>query len=410
MEAAVKLDIPEQVRFESLDPLRGFSCLMIIVFHAVVASIRLEQSNPKSLPLSDLLLCLDYLSFGVPFFFVISGFCISASWWRIAEKRRPFEFLYRRFIRIFPPFWICWVLTGLTLLVLNSVGVLSSADGPEHVAITPLDLTPVQLLGNFTLTETWRPLVFAQSPAQMNVLGQMWTLCYEEQFYLLCFLLLFIDRRLFFPVMTLVAILVFVSTTQIRTERIPFLNNILDVFSNKRFLLPGTFLDSFFLDFYFGVAVFFSVRSKLWLARFLPILFIVTVLVCFGFEYRLGTRDSLLVHIAAGLFSLLLLIIHPIDHGIARSKILAPLHWCGIRCYSLYLTHGLLVTLISSFFLWHGFTSPAFILLILAPLSTVVSLYVGDLFYQRIEKRFLPSSSGNGSRITPGSVSVIATK
>ena len=54
-------------------------------------------------------------------------------------------------------------------------------------------MTRAQWFGNFTLTETYRPLLGGIDPLLLNRVA--WALCYQEQFYLVCFLALLIAPK-----------------------------------------------------------------------------------------------------------------------------------------------------------------------------------------------------------------------
>ena len=59
---------------------------------------------------------------------------------------------------------------------------------------TPLDWR--QWLGNLTLTETWRAHFWG--PPRNVYTSVAWSLCFEEQFYLICFLALWLAPRRFY--------------------------------------------------------------------------------------------------------------------------------------------------------------------------------------------------------------------
>ena len=54
----------------------------------------------------------------------------------------------------------------------------------------PQDLSAAQWLGNVTLTESWRHLV-GGGPQEIFT-RVAWSLCFEEQFYFLCFAVLLV--------------------------------------------------------------------------------------------------------------------------------------------------------------------------------------------------------------------------
>lgn len=74
----------------------------------------------------------------------------------------------------------------------------------------PFSLSIPHWLGNLTLTESWRGTAFG---GQQYFLGPILSLCYEEQFYLVCGLLLFVSRWCFFRNALLVSLATVVVAT-----------------------------------------------------------------------------------------------------------------------------------------------------------------------------------------------------
>ena len=82
-------------------------------------------------------------------------------------------------------------------------GLLTNSIAPiEH----PWRFDLPQWIGNATLTESWRyHLPFSDSPRDY-IIGQAWTLCYEEQFYIVVGAALIFAARRFFSVAAVVTI------------------------------------------------------------------------------------------------------------------------------------------------------------------------------------------------------------
>src|SRR5665213_3292870 len=101
-------------RYYSLDFWRGLACLMVVVFHSTFYI----TDNPFHIYGSALSKQIFHLLscgwVGVPIFFVISGYCISAACDSIGHRRASRKFFTRRFKRIYPPYWIA--LLGLIAL------------------------------------------------------------------------------------------------------------------------------------------------------------------------------------------------------------------------------------------------------------------------------------------------------
>lgn len=105
-------------RITELDGLRGIAAMFVVLYHFTT---RFSEKFDNEI-LSDIML-FKYGHYGVQMFFVISGFVIFMS---INKIISPFEFVYKRFMRLYPTFWICLILTtlfvsflGLELLKVN---------------------------------------------------------------------------------------------------------------------------------------------------------------------------------------------------------------------------------------------------------------------------------------------------
>ena len=69
----------------------------------------MERTSPVQYP--ELAPYAIYGGLAVPLFFIISGFVIAIS----MEGKSARQFAFGRFIRLYPTFWICLLLTALTL-------------------------------------------------------------------------------------------------------------------------------------------------------------------------------------------------------------------------------------------------------------------------------------------------------
>ena len=106
---------PRTPRYITLDHWRGIACLLVVLFHSSgVAFLSMEASGtqPQQAGLSGLALSITRIGWiGVPFFFVISGYAISAT---ANSSRRgrggPVGYFRRRIRRIYPPLWVMIVL------------------------------------------------------------------------------------------------------------------------------------------------------------------------------------------------------------------------------------------------------------------------------------------------------------
>lgn len=135
-------------------------------------------------------------------FFVISGYCIAASADSCQRKGLGFgRFMLRRLKRIYPPYLLSLVFWGITR-TLKAAMIPGSTD---------LQRTPTEWVQNITLTQ-WVSLLWnPESSASMNprlFVAAYWSLCYEEQFYLLTGLMLAVTAMIGVSIRTMVSVLI----------------------------------------------------------------------------------------------------------------------------------------------------------------------------------------------------------
>lgn len=147
------------IRLHELDSLRGLACIFVVLFHYTT-----RYSDIFNTDITTSFLNIKYGGMGVNLFFIISGFVIFLTANRIEN---PYKFIYKRFIRLYPTFWICVFFT----YVITSL---------SHLNI--YHRTFYELLINTTMV----PDVFGVR----RIDGVYWSLIPEVSFYLMIFLLL----------------------------------------------------------------------------------------------------------------------------------------------------------------------------------------------------------------------------
>lgn len=162
------------MRYALLNYLRGVAAVWVFAHH--LAWSRVDLTVPG-------VILRGY--FGVPMFFVISGFCLAAAARQARERGdSAATFLSRRLLRVYPPLWAA---LGIAVVVYSfgpAVGWPAGPFGFEYYPPTWSDRPTGDWVGTFLLTQAlapdgeylWRKFLF------VNVV--LWTLAIEVQFYL----------------------------------------------------------------------------------------------------------------------------------------------------------------------------------------------------------------------------------
>jgi peptidoglycan/LPS O-acetylase OafA/YrhL len=85
--------IPSQKRILVLDVFRALAALLVLLSHLDTVHFHFGK-------------------WGVEFFFTISGFVIFKT---LENSKNSTEFLVKRFFRLYPTYWVCLILTTLTI-------------------------------------------------------------------------------------------------------------------------------------------------------------------------------------------------------------------------------------------------------------------------------------------------------
>lgn len=111
---------------------------------------------------------------GVPIFFFISGFLISASYARGYDRGGIRQFFINRSLRIFPALWVCFALSVLSVW----------ASGYFQNHSLPLKTFAVWTLSQLTVVQFYNP-EFLRGYGVGTLNGSLWTISVELQFYLM---------------------------------------------------------------------------------------------------------------------------------------------------------------------------------------------------------------------------------
>lgn len=387
-------------RFQTLDAWRGLCCLALVVFHATFQVTRDANFMAPGTFWGNLgyglMVAASRMWIGVPIFFVISGYCIMATLNSSRHKSNGLvDYFKRRFRRIYPTYWAALALSAATILLVEQLWLPGVFSQGIFTMPNPAQMTPWQWLGNITLTESWRP--FLVGDATRHLLPNAWTLCYEEQFYLIVGLLYFFaPRRIFAGTIVVSAVVVVAKFCADRQGR----------------SLEGTFLDGGWLLFFAGVLAYYCINlatpKQSYVVYGLFIAGMLSSLLKLSELQALEANHTIDRFVACG-FGLILCVLKRWDSQIVEWKLIQPLSACGRMSYSIYLMHAVVTKFISYALYragWQGHWETA---LVTIPLCLAASLLVSYGFYLLIERRFTnPSQSKPTYAASPPAKAAVA--
>lgn len=349
--------------YRSLDAWRGVACVAIAFHHASFLLLPTELlGQPLRLGIFE---AYRSLNLGVPLFFVISGYCIAASLdAHRVQGKSAWQFLVRRFWRIYPPYWAA--VAGFAVIVggLNWLGWEPIRTGTHSLHLeTPGRLSWDQWLGNLTLSEEWRRSLLGGAYSR-NLTRISWTLGCEQLLYLTGFVLLLIGRRWLFGALGItlgVVVLGYFALDDVRWV-----------------LWKQAPLGRACYQFAVGVAVYWRlVEARSSLERRVVEGGLLALLI-------FSRDDAIRVGAVLGV---ILIALRPLDRRLAELGILAPFRACGLRCYSIYLIHLPVGVVIAEASYQAGLTGFWTRALVATPLAALVSIAAGWPFYRLVEAR-----------------------
>lgn len=355
---------------------------MVVVYHA---STYVTDNTSSNFLEHTLIMLLAYFWTGVPMFFVISGYCIAATSDSTRRRANPLKsFFFRRFRRIYPPYWILIVLLVPVVAAVYAFWPNLLSDQPHSIP-NPSGLSLTQWLGNMTLTERWRYHLFGGP--QNFFLGTAWSLCYEEQFYVVCGVLLGFFPKRFFKALVIISIATVIPA--------------LLFFIGLNLPLLGFFFDGLWLLFAAGTLVYFQINYAS--PRQVKICRLVLVVAIIGsvllrishlipgkfFPESAGNKFRAVEYMVGFSFALIISFLHIKDSEISEQKLLKPFDTCGKMCYSLYLVHWPIAKIVSHLNYDAGLKGLWSTLLLTIPLVVVLSVAAAWFFHVLVERRFL---------------------
>lgn len=364
---------PNSIRFDQIDVLRGLAALMVVLHHCcghVGGGSWWRVSIFGHVMYPSRIFYHGYI--GVDLFLVLSGFCLA--WPVLARPDKPFHlgtYAKRRFLRIYPPYLI----TFLLLLFGGWACRRSGLAQFQHLGFAqPLNL--FHPLGSVTLQMT-------------NLNPAFWTLCLEARWYLLFPLVVLFARRR--SVWLLLPVMVAVSALTPHTDHGPL---------KLLIYLPAFVAGVLAAQVHAKVVQGPGVRPCISRSRFYGAGLAVSFALCLALlpppnvPGRGGPREVLPT--AVMFFCLLLL---ALEYKAALSMPLRVLQRIGIFSYSLYLVHVPIIEV--GYMLYRPIHyPPAVQLLYWQCVFVPIIVLLSYLFFLVAEKPFIAGSpSGNAALI-----------
>jgi peptidoglycan/LPS O-acetylase OafA/YrhL len=299
-------------RYELLDGLRGLAALAVVLHHLEV---------------------IDGGHFAVMVFFVISGYCITASAESCRRSGLGFgQFMARRIKRIYPPYWLAILFFSVTRAVKVALG------GPND-----LQRPAVDWLQNLTLTQwvsnVFNPVHWPSDNPHLFVIA-FWSLNYEEQFYLVMAVGLLLATTKRIPLIVPILLLALIGLAW-------------------NWSIPGNWVCGFFIEYwahfalgsclYFVLCVYVDLRIRWAFIGFVLLLGLTSAGRLMPWTPN-TTHDlrSMVELVLLSAVTLSLFFLRPLSLRISRSTVWRPIAALGTISYSLYLVHQFNLNLIAA--------------------------------------------------------------
>lgn len=332
-------------RFLELDSLRGMAACAVVVHHVIHAYDR-EYGHQAGMILTG----VEFGVFGVDLFFMISGFVI---YWSLAHTSSVWDYARARFVRLYPTYWACVLLTFAVVSLVPAPARLLTDFKPWHFSLHDVGVNLLMFQEAFCWPRIEGLCVRTVDPVY-------WTLWFEFRFYVFMglFFVLGWTRR---PVRLLTGVI----TMVIALNLLNTLNVVPGAYVN---FLAYVTLYQYALLFMMGAATYlmWSGRVSTGTAAALIAYAVAGVFLLGGVAY--GIKISL---VFGGLLTVVL-----VRPTFLRSRVLVFL---GTISFALYLVHSSISYLINAYVYdwgWNGYIGVAVSFAVALGLGTLVTFLV----------------------------------
>lgn len=335
----------QKLRFDSLDTIRGFLAVSVALGHLIY----LTPEFPRY-PLSFIL--------SVDFFFALSGFVISHSYFTSKDKHNwIINFPIKRALRLFPLYITCFLVTVLISKPLLGHNVL---DMGLSSVISALFLIQTTGITRFDLGEFG-----------VSSIGIGWALSIEMWFAILFFLIVYSFKKNLSGLIVVLMISSLISLQLMST----YSPNFFDVHYHKLGFMPYGILRGI-IGFSLGTITYilFTRFDKIKFASFAEIFILLAIILLF----RKVRYDRGLDFLAPYIFSIFIFI-YSYQQGIV-SKILRikPFIVFGKASFGIYLIHPILMNFISYFEISKNYLNVSLYIITLIAISILSLKYIEE--------------------------------
>lgn len=333
-------------QYHTLDHWRGIAALWVVMFHGFVS-----YNQSLHLILQPLCAIAIHGKLGVHLFFVISGYCIAASVYKLTTKNGSVtDFIKNRVWRIFPTYWAAFLVAIL-------VSIISTIFTNTTLA-SSLPPSWQSWIGHIFLIQSYL--------GAADYIVVYWTLTVEFTFYLIVALLLIIGK--------------------ITTQKLALFFGLMFAFFSAFIPLnTKVYFLTYWCEFICGFLVFSALLAKHQQKKQQKIISIalIVILGLIGLWVNRNSPQGNLFFSA--MFALLLYFLYGIDKKIDSIMQLQWLKFIGLMSYSLYLIHvPLQVRVLVLGLKFIPIDSPLFLLVqIMGWAAAIAGAYI---FYQLVEK------------------------
>ena len=371
--------------FKMLDALRGLAALWVVMCHCCAIFLGISPRF-SSWPIYAFSIKGQL---GVVLFFLISGYCITATAYStVASGKTISRWGFERVRRIYPPYLAACVLTSVSILIQIFAQKYNMVAHIKHLNIGEEYHTVTFWVANALLLQT--------EAHQSCLVLVSWSLCYEVAFYLIVGLMVWAARtsiQRFGDEFAVICLGLCVGVTTISSLIWLTISPATCPFPLDRWYQFGTGALFFFLtelksNSLFGFSRKFQLLVTSQFSLTLVLIAVFSLLRQTGGE-DVGHPSSRIQAFTLLVFVGLLSVFRRFDRELAGRSLLRPLFGLGAFSYSLYLIHPMLGPYIDFPLRRLGLTGNLYIFTFIV--EVVVSVAAGWLFFWAVERHFISS-------------------